>query len=112
MFAIKPKDSFNFKASLHAPGVGRVTCTLEGRHQTQQELQDVLKDAGDDSEACKKLVCGWSRKDFDADFSDATLAEMLAAYPGLGTQILRAYLAELAGDPKIKNSPPPAATGL
>jgi hypothetical protein len=111
MFKIKPKATFPFKATLHAPGEGRQICTFEGRHFGQEELQNVLEGASNDNDITKAVVCGWTRKDFDADFSDENLAEMLAAYPGLGSQIAKAYLAELAGAPQLKNSPPPAATG-
>jgi hypothetical protein len=111
MFRVIPNAVFSFKATLHVPGGGKQTCTLEGRHLPQQDLQDVLTSAQNDAEICKKVVCGWSRKDFDTDFSDAALAEMLGAYPGLGTQIARAYLAEISGAPALKNSQGPAATG-
>lgn len=112
MFKTKPTDSFKFKVQLHAPGVGRVTCGFEGRHLDGDALQEAMAGSDNDAEFVQAVVTGWNRKDFDADFSDAELAAMLKAYPGLGTQIARAYLAELSGAPQVKNSPMPAVTGL
>jgi hypothetical protein len=71
-----------------------------------------MDEAQNDSDFVKAVVCGWKRKDFDAEYSPETLSEMLLAYPALGGQIARAYLAELSGAPQLKNSLPPPATGL
>lgn len=111
MFKTKPKDTFAFKATLHTPGEGRTVCGFEGRHLSQEALQNTLDSATNDNEIAKAVICGWTRKDFDADYSDETFADMLAAYPGLGSQIAKSYLAELAGAPQLKNSPAPPATG-
>lgn len=103
MFKTKPKDTFPFKAPLHAPGVGRAVCGFEGRHLSGEGLKNQLAAAKDDNEFVVAVVVDWNRKDFDEDFSSERLSEMLAAYPGLSTQIAKAYLAELSGAPAAKN---------
>ncbi len=103
MFKTKPNDSFPFKVRLHAPGTGSVVCEFEGRHMDQDTLKANLDASSDDIEFCKRAICGWKRKDFDADYSDATFAQMLTHYPGMATPIAQGYLIELKGAPQIKN---------
>lgn len=105
MFKLNPTPTFKFRVKVYRPGEDLpTTLTLVGRHQKQSQLKTWLEKGraaeGKDAEFLLDVVCGWEdvagEDDKPVTFNAEAFSALLDAYPGVGLQIVEAYIGELS----------------
>lgn len=110
MFKLEPNPTFFAPVSIHVPGEGKGTFSVEFRHldhDARTAYNDSLK-SKTNLDALAEIMVGW--REIDAPFSRDNLKRLLDDYDGAVVALFKAYFDELSGA-SAKNSERPSVTG-